>query len=130
MRGPNLWRKFPQEYGYSRKICFPLGIKPVELTPQEFLDKLFELEGSNEYLIELCKQQKDYRQRCLKVMSALFQLPEPTVRNWGYEFEKMPKIYRKFLGVIYERLFALREIHCRNITPTPVIHHHSLRKNA
>ena len=117
MLSPKLWRNFPKEYGYSRKIRFPLGIKPMKLTPQQFLDKLFELEGSNEYLIELCKQQKDYRKQCLKIMSEVFELPEQSIRNWGYGFEKMPKIYCKFLGVIYERLLALREIHYQNISP-------------
>ncbi len=65
---------------------------------ETFCDRWFGLDELEPEEREQRKQERGYRARCVRILSAVLKKPEKTVGNWGSRFEGMPEDYQATLA--------------------------------
>jgi hypothetical protein len=63
-----------------------------------FCDRWFGLDELKPEEKEQRKQERGYRAKCVRILSAVLKKPEKTVNNWGSRFEGMPEDYQATLA--------------------------------
>jgi hypothetical protein len=89
---------------------FSLDNTPKPLSARDFCRKIFAIDEMPAHYIKLYENQIGYRQKCIKLLGDTLGLTPNTIKNWGYEFQKMPPTHRRTLGMAYERWRALHEL--------------------
>jgi hypothetical protein len=65
---------------------------------ETFCDRWFGLDELEPEEREQKKQERGYRARSVRILSAVLKKPEKTISNWGSRFEGMPEDYRATLA--------------------------------
>jgi hypothetical protein len=93
-------------------LKYPLDQEPPELTPREFCRRMHGLAELEEVDILRAELQPGYRKRCIGLLSKVLDVKRTSVINWGtsLEFEKMPKGYRRVLGMWFEHYQLQAEV--------------------
>nr|ADN12913.1 hypothetical protein Cyan7822_0898 [Gloeothece verrucosa PCC 7822] len=91
---------------------YALEIKPPSLSPREFCRKMFGLDGLPEVEILRAEMQQGYRKQCIALFVRVLGVKRQTIFNWGkgIDFNDMPPIHQRFLGICYERYELMAEV--------------------
>jgi hypothetical protein len=65
----------------------------LRMDAETFCDRWFGLDQLEPEEREQVKQERGYRARCVRILSAVLRKPEKTISNWGSRFEAMPEDY-------------------------------------
>lgn len=65
---------------------------------ETFCERWFGIDQLEAKEREQVKQERGYRARCVRVLSAVLKKPQKTVGNWGSKFEVMPEDYKVTLA--------------------------------
>jgi len=73
---------------------------PKPLTPRQFCQAYFGLEGLPPEEMAEAETESGYRKKCVKLLAKVLNMTERSVRYWGpgLNFEKMPEHYKASLG--------------------------------
>lgn len=65
---------------------------------ETFCERWFSLDRLDPDKREQIKQERGYRAKCVRILSAILKKPQKTVSNWGSRFEAMPEDYQPTLA--------------------------------
>ena len=103
------------EYGYNEAIDYPHHLEVEELSAMEFIRRLYGLDKLPEHLAKLYEAQEDFHQETRKVLAKILGVTNKTARDWGRQYQKMPRYYRLTLGYAFLSMCHLKEVHLREL---------------
>ena len=65
---------------------------------ETFCERWFGLDQLQPEQREQRKQQRGYKAKCVRILSAVLKKPAKTISNWGSRFEGMPEDYQATLA--------------------------------